>query len=325
MALQVVLVLAGALLVWGMALVHPPAMRQGDHPAVLWGLACRCFGALPRLAVVLSLLLVLAEGVMLNLMLSQVGLLSQKSLLPTLLYVMCMGSASCTLTPLVFVNAVLVACIHQLLLRGTLLAIPVGKISAATALIGVCTMFYLPSLALLLAYLLVVVIYRLYGWRDWAALVLGFAAPYVLLCTVLYLHGSLPEWWQTVAGGLSGFDLGVSPAGAVPMAANLCLVLVALIALAREARQMGEKPVVWQKNATAVLLFTVGGLAMLPYEGLLPVDMQLFAVPFALCGGHLFALTSTGGTFTRQRAMQRRKEVVLNTLFFLTFVASLLC
>ena len=82
---QAIIIILALLLLWGRALLAPATMEAGDHPAVLYGLLCRWLAGVPRLTVVIAMLLVLAEGVTLNLLLANVNLVSLNSLLPTLL------------------------------------------------------------------------------------------------------------------------------------------------------------------------------------------------------------------------------------------------
>ena len=120
------------------------------------------------------MLLVLIEGVLLNILLSDMGLVPQTTLLPTLLYIVFLSAPATTLTPMILVSAALIACTWQLSLKGTLLTISTSRICSATAIIGLCSLFYLPALAIIVSYLLVAISYRLYNWRDITTMMLGF-------------------------------------------------------------------------------------------------------------------------------------------------------
>ncbi|MBR4506054.1 MAG: hypothetical protein IKP21_04695 [Bacteroidales bacterium] len=315
---QVLLILAATLLLWGRSLVYPPAMADGD--AVLYHLLYLGISSLPRLAVVIALLLVLAEGVWLNLLLANVGLVPQTTLLPTLLYIILMSAPATTLTPAIFVGGIMIAITHQLMLRTTLLTITTDKICSATALIGLASMFYLPSLALILSYLLVVINYRLYSWRDWLSMLLGLAAPYIMLLTVLYLTGNLTIWLSGTYYSLGGISLQSDTEKALAIGGNLVLVLVFLVGLFALWGHLGEHPIVWQKNATTVMLLSVGSAAMLLYSRVFPVDMRLFAVPFTLCGLHLLMPEKS-----HSYGHRKQRTWILDIVLLLTFIAALVC
>lgn len=315
---QVLLILAATLLLWGRSLVYPPTMADGD--AVLYHLLYMGISTLPRLAVVIALLLVLAEGVWLNLMLANVGLVPQTTLLPTLLYIILMSAPATTLTPAVFVGGIMIAITHQLMLRTTLLTITTEKICSATALIGLASMFYLPSLALILSYLLVVINYRLYSWRDWLSMLLGLAAPYIMLITVLHLTGNLSIWLSGTYYSLGGISLQSDTAKALAIGGNVVLVLVFLVSLFVLWGHLGEHPIVWQKNSTTVMLLSVGSAAMLLYSHVFPVDMRLFAVPFTLCAFHLLMPEKI-----HNYGHRKQRTWILDIVLLLTFIAALVC
>ena len=320
MALQAVLIIVALVLLWGRALMSPPLMECGESPAILYGLLCGWLSPVPRLAVIVALTLVLIEAFGLNLLLADAGLVSQNSLLPTLLYIIAMRVGSATLTPIVLVCGIAILCLRQLMLHGTLLTIPSGKICAATALIGIATLFYTPAVFLMLSYLLIAANYRLYGWKDWALMILGFMAPLLALLCVLYMTNGIAAWWSTTLAALSAIGLHSGTAPMLPLLGSILLAAMLLWGLLTVNLRLTEHPVMWQKNASSVMLFTVGALGMMLYASLLPVNMQLFALPFTFCTTRFF-LDATAKT-----AFRRKKHLwFYNILLIILLAAALIC
>lgn len=322
MALQMVLTIAVLLLLWLRPLLSPPAITAGDHPALLYSLLSSWLAPTPRLAVVIAMLLTLAEGMMLNMLLSSIGLVSQNSLLPTLLFIVAAGAGATTLTPMVIVWAALIGCLNQLMLRSTLLTIPSSKICGATALIGIASMFYLPAAVMMLSYLLVAVNYRLYNWKDWAVMLLGFIAPYLTLAAVLFITGDLAQWWDSITDGLG--DISVTLGSfTLPQALGAAMLLfIMLWGLLNVMLHLGEHPVVWQKNASTVMLFFVGALCILLYAPVQSASMQLIAVPFAFCTTLLLLGSTPSTTSLRNR---KRRLWIYDTLLILIIIAAIAC
>lgn len=322
MLVQVLLVMAALLLLWARALVAPQPMAAGDHPAALYGVLCTWLTPLPRLAVVLAMLLVLLEGFMLNLLLANVNLVSQNSLLPTLLYTIVMSAGATTLTPLILVCGTAIASLHFLMLRGTLLTIPPEKICGATLLIGLATLFYQPALFLMLSYLFVAANYRLYSWRDWMLMLLGFAAPYVLLILVLYMTDGLAAWWSDTLASLQFTDYSLRLTNySLRLTAYGFLAVVFLWSLVHVIGRISERPVLWQKNATSVILFTFGGIGLALYS---PENATAtFAIPFAFVAYRL--LTSALGKTTSYIGHRKRHTWIYDILLILIIIAALLC
>ena len=322
MAVQVLLIIVALVLLWLRPLMTPPPMTAGtDTDGVLYALLVDWLSGVPRLTVIIAMILVLAEGVMLNILLSDMGLVPQTTLLPTLLYIIMMSAPATTLTPMVPVSAALIGCTYLLMLRGTLLTIPTSRICSATALIGLCSLFYLPALAIFVSYLFVAISFRLYNWRDIVALLLGLLAPYVLLVTVLFMTDGLAEWWGTTAAALGGFSFHIAKTEPLPLIANIILTLIIAAAIFMLWGKLGEHPVLWQKNATTVMLLSIGAIIMLFYSHLLPVNLSFFAIPFALCGTHMLLPKLNGGITGRHK----QRLWIYDVIFILTFAAALVC
>ena len=324
MVVQVLLVVAALLLLWGRALLSPVPMDAGEHPALLYDLLCRWLAPVPRLAVATAMVLVLVEGIVLNLLLAGVGLVSQNSLLPTLLYIVATSTGDLTLTPMILVCGIAIACLNPLVLRGSLPTITPSQICGATALLGIATLFYQPAVYLMVSYLLIASNYRLYNWKDWMLMILGFATPYVLLVLVLYLGDELASWWPSIPASLSAIHSPLAashqPLATFPTIAMAFLALVFIWSLTGVASHRGERPVLWQRNASTVMLYTLGGIGMALYT--LPLQMTTFAIPFAFCTYRMLSADSEAHFGVGRR---RRKAWIYDILLILILIAALLC
>ena len=319
MALQALLILVVTGLFWGQALANPQPLPDGD--GVLYHLLHQALSSVPLIAVILAMILVLTEGVLLNLILAGANLVPQTSLLPTLLYIIAASATATTITPIILVNIILIACLNRLMLHGTALSIPTQRICNISALIGLASMISLPATVFLLTYLLVAVNYRLYSWRDWAALLLGFMAPYITLVVILAFTGNIEQWWQQTINGLLSAGITVNSTSALKVIADIVLILIMILALFSLIGRLSEKTVILQKNMTTVMLFVVGGIAMLFYQQTIPIEPANFAIPFALCGTILMLPTRPTITLSRKK----KRTWINDTLLILTILSALLC
>ena len=319
---QALLILLVLVLLWLRPLLTPVPMQSGEHPAILYGLLCQWLSPHPLLAVILAMVIVLVEGLMLNLLLANVGLVPQNSLLATFLFVLATGAGATTLTPAILVNGALVAALSQLLLRGTLLTITSDKACGATALIGLATLFYQPAVVFLLSYFLIAANYRLYDWKDWAVLILGFVAPYLPVLAYLYLFDGMADWWQGTAEALGTLSLQYGAAMPISLAGGLLLTILLLWSLAYTAGRLGERPVVWQKNATTVMLLIVGGLALYFYQPIMPLRPGYWTIPFVFCLNRLLVGTAENRTGYGRR---RNRTWIFECAFDVAVIAAFLC
>ena len=322
MAVQALLILVALIILWLRALIAPtPMVASAETDGVLYTVLYGWLSGVPLLGVIIAMVLVLAEGLVLNILLSDMGLVPQTTLLPTLLYIILMSAPASTITPILLVNGAMIACVALLMLRGTLLTIPASRICSATALIGLCSLFYLPALALVVSYLFVAISFRLYNWRDIVALLLGLLAPYVLLVTVLYMTDGLSAWWSTTAAALGGFAFNFAFDESLPLIANIILVLIVAASIFMLWGKLSEHPVLWQKNASTVMLLSVGGIIMLFYTNVLPMNLAFFAIPFALCGTHMLLPRSNVSTYGRRKERLWIYDVIL----IVTLIGAIIC
>ena len=321
---QIVVILVVTILLWLHALAHPQPMTPPDTFAPLYSLLYS-LSISPLASVISAMVLVIAGGILLNLMLTNAGLVSQNSLLPTLFYIIFMSATTETLSPSLIVGILTIAFVRMLLLHSTLLTIPSDKIFGATAIIGICSLFYLPALTLLIAYLLVAVSYRLYSWRDWMVLLLGLLAPYCLLWTIFFLNGTFTECFLAMSTSLTiSFPSSFTFHFSSSLVANIILILTFAVSLFTLWRRFGERTALWQKNATAVVMPTVSALALLIlYNPCLPVNLQLFAIPFALCASLRFSSETRYSRYSRNR--HQWKSHLKDILFFIVIAAAMVC
>lgn len=318
---QVVFILVATALLWSGALADPQPMEPASHFAPLYDLLCS-LSLSPTLCVVVAMLLVVLCGYFFNLMLTRVGLASQNSLLPALLFVTAASACETTLSPMLIASLIAIAVVNLLLLRSTLLTVAADKIFGAAALIGIASMVYLPSLTLIVAYLLIAINYRLYSWRDWMVFLLGLLAPYLTLWAVLLFTDGLLPSFNDIALDFASIDLTLGTFTPLQAVANGFLVLVFAISLFIVWRRLGEKTVVWQKNATTLMLITLAAVAMLPLGQFFPVRLQFFAIPFAFCVTQRLGLMPHVSLATRRTNWRSH---LYDLLLILTVIAAILC
>ena len=322
MVLQSVAIVVVLLLAWGRALISPIPMEAGSHPAVLYELLCTWLQDVPRLTVVIAMLLVLVEGIFLNLILVNVGLCPQNSLLPTLIYVLCCSAGAHTLTPLLLVNGAMIGCLHYLMLRGTLLTISASHICNATALIGLATLFYVPAIGYLVAYMLVATGFKLYGWRDWTLMLLGFAIPYVPLLSVQYLAGNIEPWWQQTVEAFSTFGIALGSTTLLGIIGALLLGMLMIWGLVGTIVRLSENTVLWRTNATTLILMTVGSVGLCFFMPLLPTTGACVAIPFAFCGTRQVLSYQPSMS---QYGTRRKRGWMADVMVVLILIATFIC
>ena len=96
---QFVVLLAATLLLWMGPISRPPAMVPAEGYAPLYDLLFRILLGHDRLAAILAMLVVIAESLILSSTLYNYKLMSQGTILPSLLYVAAMSMSLPMMTP----------------------------------------------------------------------------------------------------------------------------------------------------------------------------------------------------------------------------------
>ena len=318
---QVIFILGVTALLWFGAFANPQPMMPSSHYAPLYNLLL-FLNPSPVLATVIALILVVVGGLFFNIMLVKVNLASQNSLLPTLLFIIAMSAGSTVLSPSLLAALIVVLIVKRLLIHSTLLAVSSDKIFSTAALIGIASMIFLPALILILAYLLIAINYRLYGWRDWMMFLLGLLAPYLLLWAVQFMTDDLAIGFAAMASDFGNLNLGVGSFTTMLGVANGVLLGVFVISLFVVWVRMGEKTIMWQKNATTIMLITVAAVAMLPFTQLFTVDLHFLAIPFAFCLYQRFTLKRRRTTSSKRTSW---RDYFYDILFIIIIVAAFVC
>lgn len=314
--IQVVFILVITTLLWVRSFADPQPMTDTGEFAPLYSLLCS-MAIPPTLTIVIALILVILGGLFFNIMLTNAGLAKQNSLFPTLLFIVFMSAGNTSLSPVFLATLITIPFVNRFLLRSSHLDIAPDKIFSAAALIGVASMLYLPSLALVIAYIFIAINHRLYGWRNWMMFLLGLLAPYILLWAILLFKGGLVDSFIAIGSQFGTLNLQVGDFTPLQGVANVFLLAVLAVSLFVIWRRIGESNVFWQKNATTVIFIAVASLVVLPFSQPFPVNFQFFALPFTFCLDQRFY-------HSRRRSSPFHKKDWHNYLYDLLFILVIL-
>lgn len=305
--MQAIIILIVTLLMWVGFFVHPqPIPIKGGGPIFYW-FASKLSA---RAGSIIAYILVLMQGFMLNGILYQHKMISQNTLMPMFFYVIAMSLGNPTLSPLMLGYTLLILAIGQMMLTTTLLSLTIDKTFAAAALMSIATIFC-PAMAVFFIPLIFNMFnYSLYSWRDWTMLILGIAAPYIVLELVYYMtdqifyrnyllfydmsdihfiaHGNLQQWVMSIS--------------------FILLLVIGMVAVFVNSQ---SSTINYKMNINALLIFIIGGILYTAYSTFVPINTQSYAAPFACCASALFL-------------EQKRKETSSNIIFILIIIASIL-
>lgn len=302
--MQAVVILIVSVVMWVGVFINPQPIPIDDGGPLFFWLTGHMS---PRWGTIIAFLLVIVEGFIFNGILYRHKMISQNTLMPMLFYIIAMSLGSPTLTPILIGSLLLILAIGQLMLTTTLLSLTPDKIFGAAALVALATLFC-PSMAVFFIPLIIdMFTYSLYGWRDWAMLILGLLAPIILVETIYFVNDEIFYRNYLLLYNLT--DLHISAQGSwVNWTRSLLFAVLFVIGLGAAAVNSQNRNVNFKKNITAILIFAIGSILYSLYSTLIPIPTQAYAIPFACSTTSIF--------------IEPNRRELLPNLFFIFIIVS---
>lgn len=183
-------VVAAAIWIFGF---FPPRLFIQPHAMPLYDLTAMPLRAVPWLGTLAGFVLCVGEGFLLNFIVNEQEMLTKKSNLPALFYVVFMSnnSSMLRLQPLLFANLFLLLAVLRILgsyRRDSAFS----EFFDAGLLVSIATLFYLPCIVFLPVIGISLVIFRPFNWREWVIAFAGLLVPYIFVFTWYFWSDQLP-------------------------------------------------------------------------------------------------------------------------------------
>lgn len=258
------------------------APHESDVFAPLYDLVIRGIAPYHTIANALALLLIVVQGIWLNILLYRYKMTSTQTLMPMMLYIVAMSAspAHIGLTPFVFVNLAILAACSQLL-SAAASTLEVSRNFNASFCIGLATLFYLPALTYLIPFLLVFVIYKLYRWRHILVAFFGFIAPMILFFTYAFLFDKADYFSILIAYDLTSLHFVSQDVPTLISVPNIIILVILVASLTAAGGKRLDGGLQWRINTGILLLPLIAALAMHLYSAWFPFNLQSAAIPFA--------------------------------------------
>jgi hypothetical protein len=288
--LQIVFILIAVVALWLRAFVSPDGMEAEQYFSPIYGLLHRLLIGVPRLALAIGLLLMLAEGIWFNVILSNNKLTKVNWLMPALMFVLAMSwsGGRQSLTPMLLAWLPLIAGTSQLLSTGNT-NLEVDRIFNAAFLVGVAALCYLPIATYVVPFLFLFVTYKSYKWRDIIVAIMGLSAPIFLLLVYAFLTDKLEYYWILIRHDIIDIKITFDTSNIVATVANVIFLLLLLWGFFSQLATIKDNTIQQRINTIILLLPFVATLLMLLYDKIFIVNTQYAALPFALIASNLIA------------------------------------
>lgn len=185
-----------ALALWAGGFIFHPVFTTANS-AALFGFLVKSLSSVPFLSTALSFILIITEAFILNYIASENEIITKRTFLPALLYIVIMSNSEqmLTLHPSLIANLFLLLSLNRLITSFRKnSAFP--NVFDAGFFLSIATLFYFPSILLFPVIFAGLIIFRSYNWREWLISVIGFAVPSFFVLTYYFWFDGLPEFFN---------------------------------------------------------------------------------------------------------------------------------
>ena len=311
-AVQFLIIALTVVVLWSKAFVVPIAMTPSRYFSPIYSLFYNLLATMPRLASSIALIMILAQSLWLNIILTNNKMTKAHSFLPMLLYLALMSwhHDMLTISPLMLANFFLIAASTQLLSDGTTHLGPERNFNAAFFL-SMMVLCCLPTLYYIIPFIFVYVVYKLYRWRNYAVGILGLIAPFIVLLTYAFLTDKLQYYFILLQHDITWFNLQNPHFSFLTLFPVGILLLIVLVAVVFQLSTIGDGTTNQRINNSILSLPLLAALILIFYSQHKPVDFQTFAFSFAYIG-------------TRFLWVERKRKWISEVLLFLILASILL-
>jgi hypothetical protein len=280
--LQMIVIAIVSVVLWGRSFLAPQAMMPCNSFAPLYTILYEWLQPLPLVATIIAYVLVVLEGVYLNMVLTRNKMVPFNSLMPALIYIVSMSfnQHPLTLTPFILAAPCVITVLNQLLILDKM-NISNDNILNAAFFSALATLLCLPCIVLLLFVIVGLMVHSQYRWRCWLMVLIGYIAPLLIAATYYFLTDRLyyisyitfndilnPSLLIEQSTGLTAFD-------------NVMFITFLVLSGLMTFSRIREHSVVFRRNAEIILILLLVLAASLWYTRIMPFDAAIGAIPFA--------------------------------------------
>jgi len=177
--------------IWGFAFFIPHSL-QVRHTMPFYELLIRPIAEMHWLSTLIAIILILIEGFLLNYIVNENEVLTKKTNLPALFYIVFCSNNSAMLE----LHSVLLANLFLLFALSKMLNsyrkdIAFSQIFDAGLLISIATLFYFPCIVFFPLIGVALLLFRPFLWREWLISFIGVLVPYIFVITYFFWNGTL--------------------------------------------------------------------------------------------------------------------------------------
>jgi hypothetical protein len=260
-----------ALVLWLGSFINPSGMTEPVNVYLSPGyvLLFKWFSGYHLAGLIIAFLLLVSGALIFNLALVRYDLVPKNTLVPALVLIITFSHdpAFLNLQPSLVASVLIIVALNYIFSVYTKEE-AYDDIYYAAFLISIASFFYYQSVLILLFIFLTFFVYRIYFWREWIIVILGFITPYILLWTYFFWTDELHIVFDAYTDFFSGFTFlqfnqGYPVLGIIISIMILLLFLFSFVSL---ASNLNEKVISVRKRYWSVIWLFIIALLILIFS-----------------------------------------------------------
>lgn len=256
--MQIILIILLPLLLWIPAFMSSPEVIKTNYDAPFYNLIYNALSSSRLFCTILAFFLVLAQGILINIIFSNNQLSSRNTLLPGFIYILLLSASynSMTFSSVLIFNTFIIIGVY-FLFKSFDRNEGLDEIYNASLFISLAFLTYIPSIILILWIFLTFLNYRFYKWRYWLISFFGFLTPIIFILAYYFLTSSLQAAYTTYLSKLEilpNFFVTLQP---IDIIFYITIGIFTLVSLFNTISSKGDCNINYRKktNVLIILLF----------------------------------------------------------------------
>jgi len=309
-----------ALVLWSGSFINPLEMAEPANGYLTPGYALlyKWFSGYKSISLIIALLLVISSAFIFNSALVRSDLVPKNSLIPAFVLIITFSAdpTNMYLQPSLIVSVFIIFTLIYIFSIYTREE-AYEEIFYAAMLISIASFFHFHAIFILLFIFLTFIVYRIYFWREWTIVVLGFITPYILIGTYFFWINELHLAFSAYEAFFSNFMILQSAPG-FPILGTLIMGLIVILFLfsfLSLVSNLNEKVISVRKRYWSVIW-------------LLVISVLILLFSFEKYSTHKFLLWIPVSVFIAYKLSEIKKlfwfELYIGIIILLTLVNNLI-
>lgn len=276
---QYILTFVLSIVLWMGAFINPQPMETTN--SFLYESLYNLFSPYPLLSTILAYLIVLIGAFYFNNMLYKHKLIPHNNFLPAFLCLL-MASAmpSQTLSPML-VSGIFILISLNYVLDCDDMNKTTNKVFSAALMISVASLFYQVSLYFLAYLLISFLVYKIYSWREWIIIFLGYALPQIILLVYCFMTDKLTVLLDYSAQSIGTIDLVVGIHSWFIFVLEIFFILILVVSFMNFLAHSSENIISYRKKSYVIFSIFLISIVLALYTTIVPLQTLFLSIPFS--------------------------------------------